>query len=196
VIDGFVSLLRLLEFVPTAAREARRQSGGRASQIKLRQHYLKATGANQRRSWRVVRRAELSPQSASSTTRDSARASTSTRAPGSKLLLSQAVKTMSSPPSSRVIQTLPARQETLPPSAKYVRFVHPFESSWMPSSALGRSWAFAFVLTHKCASNSSHPPYILTLRHGGAWRPVVAGKSRFIGLGNEVIAAAVAKRAH
>jgi hypothetical protein len=39
VIDGFVSLLRLLEFVPTAAREARRQSGGRASQIKLRQHY-------------------------------------------------------------------------------------------------------------------------------------------------------------
>jgi hypothetical protein len=39
VIDGFVSLLRLLEFVPAAAREARRQSGGRASQIKLRQHY-------------------------------------------------------------------------------------------------------------------------------------------------------------
>jgi hypothetical protein len=39
VIVGFVSLLRLLEFFPAAAREARRQGGGRASQTKLRQHY-------------------------------------------------------------------------------------------------------------------------------------------------------------
>jgi hypothetical protein len=39
VIDGFVSLLRLLEFVPAAAREAHRQSGGRASQIKLKHRY-------------------------------------------------------------------------------------------------------------------------------------------------------------
>ena len=61
------------------------------------------------------------------------------------------------------------------------------------------SWAgpgLCVRLTHKCASNSSHPPYTLTLHHGRAWRPVVAGKSRLIGLGNEVIAAAVAKRAH
>jgi hypothetical protein len=61
--------------------------------------------------------------------------------------------------------------------------------------AVSGSWAGpGLCLAHKCAGNTSHPPFTLRLHHRRTRRPMVADKSRLIELGHEVIAAAVAKR--
>ena len=138
-------------------------------------------------------RAEWTPQSASSKTRDSARASTSTNVPGRKSLLSHAVSTMSSPPRSRVIQTLPVRQEILPPTREINALCPSFRE--LMKAGIG-SWPERDLLVlraYERAGNFPHPTSSLALKPGRPARAMIE-QWRSIQLGNEAIAAAVTKR--